>query len=221
MNIHSKGENMHIPDGYISPSSVAVTYMIATPLFIYGFKKLKESLNEETLPVIGSLSALSFIIMMFNIPIPGGSSGHAVGAAVIAIMFGPWVGFISVSLVLLIQALVFGDGGIMTFATNALSMAFVGSFCGYYVFNLLKRYRYAPFVSGWISIVASSFVVALVLGIQPVFWSEGGKALYFPFDLSITIPALVGSHALFFGVVEGIFTSIVYSYLTKKEEVRV
>ncbi len=221
MNIHLKGENMHIPDGYISPSSVAVTYMIATPLFIYGFKKLKESLNEETLPVIGSLSALSFIIMMFNIPIPGGSSGHAVGAAVIAIMFGPWVGFISVSLVLLIQALVFGDGGIMTFATNALSMAFVGSFCGYYVFNLLKRYRYAPFVSGWISIVASSFVVALVLGIQPVFWSEGGRALYFPFDLSITIPALVGSHALFFGVVEGIFTSIVYSYLTKKEEARV
>ncbi len=221
MNIHSKGENMHIPDGYISPSSVAVTYMIATPLFIYGFKKLKESLNEETLPVIGSLSALSFIIMMFNIPIPGGSSGHAVGAAVIAIMFGPWVGFISVSLVLLIQALVFGDGGIMTFATNALSMAFVGSFCGYYVFNLLKRYRYAPFVSGWISIVASSFVVALVLGIQPVFWSEGGRTLYFPFDLSITIPALVGSHALFFGVVEGIFTSIVYSYLTKKEEARV
>ena len=208
---------MHIPDGYISPSSVAVSYAVFTPLFMYGFKKLKEILDEETLPIIGSLSALSFIIMMFNVPIPGGSSGHAVGAALIAILFNPWVAFVSVSLVLLIQAVIFGDGGVSTFAINALSMAFVGSFTGYYAFQILKRFRFASFIAGWVSLVSSSFVVAFVLGIQPIFWSEGGKALYFPFDLSVTMPALVGSHMLFFGVVEGVFTALVYSYLKKRE----
>ncbi len=208
---------MHIPDGYVSPSSVAVSYAVFAPLFMFGFKRLKEILNEETLPVIGSLSALSFIIMMFNVPIPGGSSGHAVGTALIAILFNPWVAFVSVSLVLLIQAIIFGDGGVSTFAINALSMAYIGSFAGYYAFEIFKKFKFAPFIAGWVSLVSSSFVVAFVLGIQPVFWSEGGKALYFPFDLSVTIPALVGSHMLFFGVIEGVFTALVYTYLKKRE----
>jgi len=206
---------MHIPDGYLSPATVVASYTIAIPLWVYGFKKLKETLNEETLPLIGGLSALSFIIMMFNIPIPGGTSGHAVGAALIAILFNPWIGFISISLVLLIQSLIFGDGGISALAVNSLSMGFLGSFVGYYVFNLLKGKKFAPFIAGWSGIVASSILVALALGIQP-YWSEAGKPLYFPFGLSTTIPALVGSHMLFFGVVEGIFTQLIYNYITNK-----
>jgi cobalt/nickel transport system permease protein len=206
---------MHIPDGYLSPATVVASYTVAIPLWVYGFKKLKETLNEETLPLIGGLSALSFIIMMFNIPIPGGTSGHAVGAALIAILFNPWIGFISVSLVLLIQSLIFGDGGISALAVNSLSMGFLGSFVGYYVFNLLKDKKFAPFIAGWSGIVASSILVALALGIQP-YWSEAGKPLYFPFGLSTTIPALVGSHMLFFGIVEGIFTQLIYNYITNK-----
>ena len=210
---------MHIPDGYLSVPTVIATYAVAIPLWIIGFKKLKKRLNEETLPLIGALSALSFIVMMFNIPIPGGTSGHAVGAVLIAILFNPWIGFISVSLVLLIQALVFGDGGISTLAANALSMAFVGSFVGYYIFKAVKKYKFAPFIAGWSGIVASSVIVALLLGIQPIFWSEGGHPLYFPFDLKTTFIALVGSHALFFGVVEGIFTMLAYRFLQKREMV--
>ena len=122
---------MHIADGYLSPVTVAVSYAVAVPLWVYGFKKLKEKLNEETLPVIGALAALSFVIMMFNVPVPGGTSGHAVGAALISILFGPWVGFVSVSLVLLIQSIVFGDGGISAWAVNSFAMGFVGSFVGY------------------------------------------------------------------------------------------
>jgi len=210
---------MHIPDGYLSPQTVVATYAVAVPLWVYGFKKLKKTLNEETLPLIGVLSAMSFIIMMFNIPIPGATSGHAVGAVLIAILFDPWIGFVSVSLVLLIQALVFGDGGISTFAANALSMAFVGSFVGYYVFEFLKRYKVAPFVAGWCGLVASSILTSFILGIQPLFWSENGQPLYFPFDLKTTFVALVGSHMLFFGVVEGIFTALVYSFLKKNKTV--
>jgi len=207
---------MHIPDGYISPTTVITTYAVALPLWIYGLKKLKEKLNEETLPLIGALSAMSFIIMMFNIPIPGGTSGHAVGAALIAILFGPWVGFISVSLVLLIQAVVFGDGGVSAYALNALSMALTGSFSAYFVFKMIKNKKLAPFLAGWVAIVSSSFVVALALGIQPLFWTHNGQPLYFPFDLKTTMVALVGSHMLFFGIVEGIFTKLIYDYLQGK-----
>jgi cobalt/nickel transport system permease protein len=206
---------MHIPDGYLSPATVVASYTLALPLWVYGFKKLKETLNEETLPLIGGLSALSFIIMMFNIPIPGGTSGHAVGAALIAILFNPWIGFISVSLVLLIQSLIFGDGGISALAVNSLGMAFIGSFVGYYVFKFLEGKKFAPFIAGWSGIIASSLFIAIALGIQP-YWSEAGKPLYFPFDLATTIPALVGSHMVFFGVVEGIFTQLIYNYITNK-----
>ncbi len=210
---------MHIPDGYLSPNTVVATFVVAIPLWMYGLKKLKLSLNEQTLPLIGALSAMSFIIMMFNIPIPGGTSGHAVGAVLISILFGPWIGFISVSLVLLIQAVVFGDGGISTLAANALSMAFLGSFVGYYSFSILKKYKFAAFFAGWLGIVSSSALVSVLLGIQPIFWIMDGKPLYFPFDLKVTFIALVGSHALFFGVVEGLFTTLVYSFLKKREKV--
>jgi len=131
---------VHIPDGYLSPTTVIVSYLAVAPLWVYGFKRLKRSLNEETLPMIGALTALSFVIMMFNIPIPGGTSGHAVGAALIAIMFDPWIASIAVSLVLFIQAVVFADGGISALAVNALGMAFGGAFGGYYLFKVLRSY---------------------------------------------------------------------------------
>jgi cobalt/nickel transport system permease protein len=209
---------MHIPDGYISPSTVIATYTVALPLWVKAFNELKKSLDEESLPLLSSLSALSFIIMMFNIPIPGGTSGHALGVALIAIVFGPWIGALSLSVVLFIQALVFGDGGISSFALNSLAMGFGGAFSASFAYKKLKEKSYSTFVAGWISAISSSFIVALILGIQPLIaTSSDGKPLYFPFDLSVTIPALVGSHIVFFGVVEGIFTKIAYKVLEKLE----
>jgi len=209
---------MHIPDGYLSPETVVVSFVIAIPFWIYGFKKLRAKMSEETIPVLGALSALSFVIMMFNIPIPGGTSGHAVGATLIAIMIGPWVSFISISLVLLIQAIIFGDGGISTLAVNSLSMGLIASFSGYYLFQLLKKYKFAPFIAGYISLVLASFFVALILGIQPLFWSHNGTPLYFPFGLKVTIPMMVGGHLLF-GIAEGIFTQVIYMLLKKEKKV--
>ena len=214
---------MHIPDGYLSPATVAAGYAVMIPLWAYGFKKLKKTLDEKTLPLLGTLSALSFLIMMFNIPVPGGTSGHAIGTALIAIMFGPWVAFIAVSFVLLIQALVFGDGGISTWAINAFDMAFIAAFVGYYTFQFLKdKTKFAPFIAGWLSINAAALSDAIVLGIQPIFWHDAsGHPLYFPFGLSVTIPAMMFAHMFIFGVVEGVFTQIVYSFLQKREKVLV
>ncbi len=212
---------MHIPDGYLSPLTYVSSYAVSLPLFFYGFKKLKSHLNEETLPFIASLTALSFLVMMINIPIPGGTSGHAIGAAALSILFNPWIGFVSISLVLLIQALIFGDGGITAFGVNSLALGFVASFSGYYTYKFLSRFNknIALFVSGWVSIVLASFVVAIFLGIQPtIAHSPDGKPLFFPFGLDITIPALVGSHMLYFGVAEGIYTFIVVRFFEKIKE---
>ncbi len=206
---------MHIPDGYLSLSTCVAGYVIATPLWVIGFKKIKQSIDEKTLPLIASLSALSFIVMMFNVPIPGGTSGHATGAALLAIFFGPWIAFLCISLVLLIQALLFGDGGVTTFAINTLGMGAIGSFVAYGIFHLLKSFRFAPFVAGWSGLVGASMFVATVLGIQPHFATADGHPLFFPFGLSVTFPALVGSHILVFGVVEGIFTQLAYKYIKK------
>ena len=210
---------MHIPDGYISPKVFVPFYLLFIPLFIKGLQKLRKQLDSEVLPLLSSLTALSFIIMMFNIPIPGGTSGHALGAALIAIIFGPWAGFMAICFVLLLQAFLFGDGGITTFAINAIAMGFVSSFSGYYTYKLLKdkisgKLNY--FISGWVSIVLASVVVAIVLGIEPyIAKSAGGAPDYFPYGLKVTFPALVGSHMLFFGIAEGIFTLFGVSYFKR------
>ncbi len=209
---------MHIPDGYLSPMTYIPSYVVAVPLMAYGIKKLKGELTDQTLPLISSLTAMSFLIMMINIPIPGGTSGHAIGAAAISILINPWIAFVSVSLVLLIQALIFGDGGITAWAVNSLAIGFVSSFVAYYTYKALSKFNenIALFISGWLSIVAASFVVAVFLGIQPVIaHAPDGKPLFFPFGLDITIPALVGSHILYFGVVEGLYTLIVIKFIEK------
>lgn len=209
---------MHIPDGYLSPVTYIPSYAVAVPLMAYGIKKLKEKLNDQTFPLISSLTAMSFLIMMINIPIPGGTSGHAIGTAAISILIDPWIAFVSISLVLLIQALIFGDGGITAWAVNSLAMGFVASFVAYYTYKGLSKFNenIALFISGWLSIVTASFVVAVFLGIQPVVaHTPDGKPLFFPFGLEITIPALVGSHMLYFGVVEGIYTLVVIKFVER------
>ncbi|NPA30235.1 MAG: cobalt transporter CbiM [Epsilonproteobacteria bacterium] len=209
---------MHIPDGYLSPATCAVTWAAALPLWAVALRKVRAKLDETTLPYIASLTALSFVIMMFNIPIPGGTSGHAVGAVLLAILFGPWVAFAAVSMALLVQALLFGDGGVTTFAANALGMAAAGSFVGYWVFGALRRWRFAPFAAGYAGMAASSVVIAFLLGLQPhIAVDAQGKPLYFPFDLATTMTALVGAHLLFFAPVEGLFTQLGYTFLRRIE----
>ena len=213
---------MHIPDGYLSPTTVAVSYAVMIPLWAYGFKKLKENLNEETIPLIGTLSALSFVIMMFNIPVPGGTSGHAIGTTILAILFGPWVAFLAVSFVLLIQAIVFGDGGISAWAVNSFDMAFIAAFVGYYTFKFLEGKKFAPFIAGYLAINVAALSDSIILGIQPIFWSDAnGHPLYFPFSLSVSIPAMMSAHLLVFGVVEGVFTQIVYSFIKRKANAKI
>lgn len=210
---------MHIPDGFVSPTTYITATAVAVPLLVYAYKKTREVLNDESFSLLSSLTAFSFIIMMFNIPIPGGTSGHAIGVAILAILFGPWVAAFCVSLTLFIQALFFGDGGITVFAINSIAMGFVGAFAAHSVNKLLSgkiNEKAVLFMSGWVGIVSASVVVAIVLGIQPMLGTDAsGRPIFFPFALDVTIPAIVGSHALFFGAVEGMATLLVISFVKK------
>jgi len=216
---------MHIPDGYLSPQ----TYIPLVGAFIgsaaIAVKKVKKEVSARNIPYLGMAAAFSFIIMMFNLPIPGGTTGHAVGSAVIAILFGPWAAMIAVSVALIIQALIFGDGGITAIGANCFNMAVFMPFAAYYIFKLVShgsvkkaRISFAAFISGYLSLVLASILTAIELGIQPMIASNAdGKALYCPYDLSIAIPAMAIEHLLFFGIVEGVITSIIVNYFLKNE----
>ena len=212
---------MHIPDGFVSPATWIATTVIAIPLWTIAMRKTRQTMTDSAtaFSTISTITAFCFVLMMFNIPIPGGTSGHAVGTAMLTILFGPWVAALSVSLVLFIQALVFGDGGLTTLGLNSLSMGFIGAFSAYLAYKILHNRvneNVALFLTGWFSIVCASMVAAVALGIQPLIAvSATGQPLYFPFGLSVTIPAIVGSHALAFGLVDGIVTALVVGFVRK------
>jgi len=201
---------MHIPDGFISPKVYMPAYAVMAGLWMYGFRKLKETLNEKTLPFLSTMAAFSFVVSMFMVPLPGGTSGHAVGVGLLSVAFGYWVAFIALSVVFFLQAVLFGDGGITTFPINAFSMGFVGSVVAYYSYRLFRKIdeRLGLFVAGWLSVVVASVVIAIILGIQPlVAHTPEGKPLFFPFGIEITLPATVVPHMIV-GIVEGIMTVI-------------
>ena len=128
---------MHIPDGYLGPSTFIFFYIIMIPMWFIASRKVEKNLKTKQIPWLAFGVAFSFVIMMFNFPAPGGTTGHAVGAAILALTLGPWFGFLGVTGALLIQCLLFGDGGITTFAANSFNMGLVMSFVSYYVYKLL------------------------------------------------------------------------------------
>jgi cobalt/nickel transport system permease protein len=200
---------MHIPDGFLSPSTYIVSSAVAAPLLYVALKKTREAINDESFSLISALTAFSFVIMMFNIPIPGGTTGHAIGTAIISILFGPWIAAFCISLTLFIQALIFGDGGVTVFATNSIAMGFVAAFSSHFVYKLLGdrvNRRVVLFVSGWVGIVSASIVVAAVLGIQPMFGVDAlGHPIYFPFGYAILNPSSLPPNPQHGSITTGVF----------------
>jgi cobalt/nickel transport system permease protein len=223
---------MHIPDGYLSPQTYVPLYVASFVFWTIALKKLKRDLSVKHIPYLAMAAVFSFLIQMFHIPIPGGTTGHVVGAGIIAIILGPWAAVIAVSIVLIIQAVVFGGGGITAIGANCFSVAVVMPFTSYWVFKLIKRAAeqksrraeakkltgniIAGFLSGYIGLSVSAIFTAVILGIQPLIAAApDGRPLYAPYPLSITIPVIVLGHLLLFGVVEGIVTVLLLKYFLK------
>lgn len=167
---------MHIPDGYLSPQTTVPALALMVPAWGTAFRKVKNTMKKTSIPTLALCSAFSFLIMMFNVPVAGGSSAHAVGAVLISILLGPWAAVVSVSTALLIQALVFGDGGIIAFGINCLNMAVIMPFFGYGINKLVKgksqqsgaRGLVAAFAAGFLGLNLAAFFAALEFGIQPL-----------------------------------------------------
>jgi len=216
---------MHIPDGYLSPQTYIPLYGVFAAAVTVAVKKVKKEVSARNIPYLGMAAAFSFIIMMFNLPIPGGTTGHAVGSAVIAILFGPWAAIVAVSVALIIQALIFGDGGITALGANCFNMAIFMPFTAYYLFSFFcfnparKRLVYfGAFISGYLSLVMAAILTGIEFGIQPLIASSSdGKALYCPYDLKIAVPAMAIEHMLLFGIVEGLITAIIVRYFLRNE----
>jgi cobalt/nickel transport system permease protein len=216
---------MHIPDGYLSPQTYIPLFGVFAAAVIVAVKKVKKDVSAHDIPYLGMAAAFSFIIMMFNLPVPGGTTGHAVGSAVIAILFGPWAAVVAVSVALIIQALIFGDGGITAIGANCFNMAVFMPFTAYYLFKLFNlntkrktRVFFAAFISGYLSLVMAAVLTGIELGIQPLIASSSdGKALYCPYDLKIAVPAMAIEHIVLFGIVEGLITVIIVRYFLRNE----
>lgn len=213
---------MHIPDNYLSPSTCAVVGVVMIPIWIKSVSKVKKDLSKKKIPLLGVFAAFSFLIMMFNVPAPGGTSAHAVGTALTAIVLGPYAAVVATSIALLIQALFFGDGGILAYGVNSFNMAVVMAFTGYFIFTFLKnRIRgkkgemIAAFISGYVALNLAALCAGIELGIQPMlFHNAAGQALYCPYPLNISVPAMTSVH-LIIGLIEGAVTVAIYSFIKK------
>jgi cobalt/nickel transport system permease protein len=196
------------------------------PFWIAASRKLNRTLKAKQAPYLAIGAAFSFVIMMFNVPVIGGTTGHATGATLIAILLGPWAAVIAVSVALIIQALLFGDGGITAIGANCFNMAVAGVFCGYGVYRVIagragpgsRRRVVAGAVAAYAGLNVSALLVAVQLGLQPVLErSPDGQPLYAPFPLHIAVPAVALEHLLLFGFVEAAVTALVIRYFQKND----
>jgi cobalt/nickel transport system permease protein len=203
---------MHVPDGFLSPQITIPAYAAAAPLWAWGARRHFGRAAAESLPVVGSLTALAFVIQTILVPVPGGTSTHLVGILLLAALFHPLVAFVCESLVLLLQALFFGAGGITVLAVNALAMGLLGPLGGVLAYRLLRRVseRGAAFVAGWLSTQVATVAIALVLGLQ-----HRLSERYFPLPLAVTFWAMMIPSLAVTGVVEGLYTVFALALLRK------
>ena len=216
---------MHIPDGYLGPETLAAGWAITVPVWYRANRRTRQLLSQpKMIPLLAFGAAFSFLVMMLNVPVAGGTTAHAMGAVLIAVIAGPDIACLAVSAALVIQAFFFGDGGVLTLGVNVLNMAIVMPYAGYAIYRLTRgdsdlqssRRLWAAGIGAYCGLVAAAFLNSIELGIQPLLHTVNGVAQYFPYGLKVTIPAMVGSHALIVGPVEVILTVGVFAVLRRQ-----
>jgi cobalt/nickel transport system permease protein len=214
---------MHIPDNYLSPATCAVMAIAVVPAWVVSIKRVAKETPKEKIPLFGIGAAFSFLIMMFNVPLPGGTTGHAVGGTLLAILMGPYAACISISVALAIQALVFGDGGILSIGANCFNMAFVIPFLGYALYSLFrggsesKGRRYAAAaIASYVALNVAALCASIEFGLQPLIAKDAaGMPLYCPYPLAVSIPAMLIPHLAVAGIVEAAFTVAIAAFVER------
>lgn len=217
---------MHIPDGYLSPATCATFYASSAPFWYYSLKRMQRILHTRTVPLLSVFAAFSFLIMMFNLPLPGGTTGHAVGVTIATIVLGPWAAILTVSTALMIQAVFFGDGGITAFGANCFNMAILGALSSVVIYRLVAgrsslsatRRVVAAAIAGYTAINIAALAAAIELGLQPLLYHDAvGTPLYAPYPLRIAIPAMMIGHLTIGGMAEMVVSAGVVAYLQRSE----
>ncbi|MCL6581571.1 MAG: energy-coupling factor ABC transporter permease [Firmicutes bacterium] len=197
---------MHIPDGFLDVKTWAGSWVAGAGLVGVAATRARAELGSGRAPVVGAMAAFVFAAQMVNFPVGVGTSGHLVGAALLAATLGPWTASLVMTTVLVLQALLFGDGGLTALGANVLNMAFVGVFVAWGLYRLLVRVRvprvWAIAAGAWLSVVAASVACALELALS-------GTA-----PLGPVLVAMAGWHALI-GVGEAAITAGVVAYLAR------
>ncbi len=198
---------MHIPDSFIPLSQAVIYWIIALPFIIMSMKWAKNELDEMKVPILAALAAGIFAIQAMNIPIGMGTSGHMVGATLVAIVFAsPWAGVLVLTLVLLVQGFAFADGGITTMGANILNMGVISGFVGYYTYAVLRKNmsaNIAAFGGAWLGLFASAIACSIQM------WIAGTFPL---------VPGLMamGTYHLIIGFIgEGLITAVAISAIAK------
>ncbi len=200
---------MHIPDGFLDSTTIIVTYVVFLTYAVLAFSKIK-NISRNKVALVPVLAAGIFAAQMLNWPIPGGTSLHFVGGALAGILLGPFLGFLTLFLVLFVQCLVFHDGGITALGANVLNMAIIDVIVGYGIYlaitrifgNTRRNRIIGAFLGGWLGITLAGIACGLEIGYSPSF----------PYGIMVTVP-IMGIWHLVLGVIEGIITALVVDYL--------
>ncbi|MFH0966530.1 MAG: cobalt transporter CbiM [Methanobacteriota archaeon] len=198
---------MHIPDAFIPIPQAAVYWIIALIFLALAIRWAKNEMNEDKIPLVAVLAAGIFALQSFNLPVTMGTSGHLVGGALAAIVLGsPFAAVFILTLVLIIQAFVFGDGGVTTMGANIINMGVIGGFVGYYSFQGIKGITKNPLVSAGIAAWLACLIPSLACAIEMFI------AGTFPL-----VPGLMamGIYHAAIGIIEGIVTALVIYLLAK------
>lgn len=191
---------MHIPDGFLDAKTWGTLAAVSAVAIGVAAKKSVESADERTVPLMGVTAAFIFAAQMLNFPIAGGTSGHFLGGVLAAILLGPARGLLVMGLILIVQALLFADGGITALGANIFNMGVIGAVGGYFIFWTFKRLL--PWISPWLSAAIAGWVsVVLAAAACAVELAISGTV-----PLEVVMPAMVGIHALI-GIGEGAITA--------------
>jgi len=205
---------MHIPDGFLNIATYATTIAVSAGAVAYAVKRVNKKLEDKQIPLLGVTAAFIFAAQMLNFPIIGGTSGHLVGAALAAILLGPWAAMLIMTCVLAVQCLIFQDGGLLALGANVLNMGIIATFVGYYLYRgvscLIGGDRKGMLVGAFVGAWSGVFLGAVACAIE--LWASGTS------PLKVAIPAMAGWHALI-GIGEGFITTAVLSLVlaTRKD----
>ncbi|MGZ8735765.1 MAG: energy-coupling factor ABC transporter permease [Nocardioides sp.] len=197
---------MHVPDGFLDLPTSAATGAVAVAGIGLALRGARRELDDRTAPLAGLVATFVFATQMLNFPVGAGTSGHLLGGALAAILVGPWTGVLCLSVVLLVQSLLFADGGITALGTNVTLMGLVGVASGWLVFRglqavLPKRTALVAPLAGIAAFVSVPVTAIAFVGLYAV----GGQA---PVSLTALTTAMVGWHTLI-GVGEAAITGLV------------